>query len=70
MKTEDITMKVVGKRKYATPTNNAFVLQETMLDFRRGRGFIPKGVFKFKTFEEAQRWMMEQIVKNSPAIRR
>ncbi len=69
MKSEEVTMKVVGKRKYTTPTNDAFVLQETMLDFRRGRGFIPKGVYKFKTFEEAQQWMTDQIVKNSPAIR-
>lgn len=39
------------------------ILQETMNQLR-GCGLIPKGVYRFRTHEEADEWMMRQIAAN------
>lgn len=39
------------------------ILQKT-INRLRNYDLVPKGVYQFKTFEEADSWMMNQIVKN------
>lgn len=63
---EETPDKVVGKRR--APRNGfkgALVLQETANDLRKafGHGFVPKGVFRFHTHEEADEWMMRMLVR-------
>ena len=39
------------------------ILHRTMNDLR-GCGLIPRGVYRFRTHEEADEWMMRQIAAN------
>ena len=56
-------MKVVTKRHGPeNPIEDARILQKT-LNKLRGYDLVPKGVYRFKTFEDADEWMMDAIVK-------
>lgn len=61
-------MKIVGKIKrhkkgFSEDLNNFFHL---ILEFRKDNIFIPKGVFRFKTFEEAEKWRHKMLRGRSP----
>jgi hypothetical protein len=49
-------MKTVGKRKPAQSLEDRFKIQELARDLRANRPFARRGVYRFKTFEEAQEW--------------
>ncbi len=53
-------MKVVGKRKWRDSDyeESARVLLKTIRDLRGGEGICPKGVYRFKTFKEANEWII------------
>jgi hypothetical protein len=64
-----LSMKVLGRRK---PSRGGIVAAADFLDLviqlRRGKPFIPKGLHKFRTFEEAQAWSIEMMARRpSPA---
>lgn len=56
---QDPVGKVVGKRKLRDPFSYGMKLQETGSKILRSTGatFVPKGVFRFQTHEEADAWM-------------
>ena len=56
-------MKVIGKRKMNNPNvfEDCRVLQHTLNQIRKV-GLCPKGVYRFRSFEEANRWMETQNV--------
>ena len=57
-------MKVVGRQ--GKPKVNALTfdpMQRMVNVLRRGRPFVPKGVWRFKSFEEADKWMMEMLTR-------
>lgn len=64
-------MKTVGKRK---PTQNpvqGFRIQELARDLSQGKPFARKGVYRFKTFEEAQAWWLNETTRPpKKAVRR
>ena len=39
------------------------ILQRTM-NRLRGSSLVPRGIYRFESHEDADRWMMEQIVAN------
>ena len=58
--------KTVGRRRVIrNPFRYAMGLQETATQLARltGRGLCPKGVFKFKTHEEADAWMWKMLAR-------
>ena len=56
-------MKVITKRKgVGDPIEDARILQRT-LNQVRGNALVPKGVYRFKTFEEADQWMIKMIAR-------
>ena len=58
-------MKVVSKRvPGARILDDAARLQRT-LNRLRGRGLVPRGLYRFSSFEEADRWMMSQIARSA-----
>ncbi len=63
---QDSATKVVGKRK---PPHDSFragmALQDTVvaLGQSQGKGLVPKGVFRFNSHEEADRWMWEMLAR-------
>ncbi len=57
-------MKVVGRKgspKVNVETANDFL--KLMNTLRGKRPFIPKGVWRFKTFEEADAWTLKMITR-------
>jgi hypothetical protein len=64
-------VKIIGKRKKSSLSFediNNFLKAISAL--RGEKPFIPKGVYRFKTFEEAQDWTMDMITKSIPDHRR
>ena len=56
-------LRTVGRRNTeatSDPIAQAAILQHTMIQLR-GCGLVPKGVYRFRTHEEADEWMMRQI---------
>jgi hypothetical protein len=61
---EEVSDRIVGKRRGMARGTG---LQETVNDLRRsfGHGFVPKGVYRFRTHEEADEWMLKMLVRHS-----
>ena len=58
--------KTVGRR--VAPRDSftyAMGLQKTLVQLRKslGCGFVPKGVFRFHTHEEADEWMQKMLAR-------
>ena len=61
-------MKVVGRRREPTPTpENVQAIQRLLLDLRGNQPFLPKGVYRFKSHEEADAWQMKMLTRPSRA---
>jgi hypothetical protein len=57
--------KTVGRRKPATGPEAAAGLLRLVIELRAGRPFLPRGVHRFKSFEEAQEWSMKMMARPS-----
>ena len=63
---EELPMKVVGRKGQARVDALAIDSMQRMAnELRRGRPFIPKGVHRFKTFEEADAWTLRMMTRRS-----
>ncbi|MEO8044181.1 MAG: hypothetical protein ABI674_04690 [Spartobacteria bacterium] len=65
---QDPVGKTVGGRKLRDAWKYAMGMQKTANDLRRSfghGGLCPKGVFRFKSHEEADQWMMEMLAKSA-----
>ncbi len=63
-------MKTVGrkircKKGFNEELNKFFQL---IIEFRKENIFIPKGVFRFKTFEEIEKWHYKMMRGNTPDL--
>jgi hypothetical protein len=55
-------MRVVGRRKDPTPTlENVRALQQLLRELRGKHPFLPKGVYRFKSHQEADEWQMKML---------
>jgi hypothetical protein len=61
------TQKTVGHRpdRWRVTSAEAAAWQEQVAAWNPGRALCDKGVYRFRTFEEADRWMIEQIAKKA-----
>lgn len=56
-------MKVHGKRsEKGDPTQDIAAIQSLINTVRDNR-LVPRGVYRFRSFEEADEWMMKQMVR-------
>jgi len=58
-------MKVVGRRK--EPKRDlvyAKNLFDLAIELRKGKPLVPKGVHRFKTFEESQQWTLKMMTRS------
>lgn len=63
----DTNIKVVGRRiKTHYTIEEADVLLGLASVLRRGEAFVPKGVYRFKTHEEANRWQFQMVLGQKP----
>ncbi len=64
MRNETPDMKVVGRKgRVQTGLVHADAMQRLATELRRGKPFMPKGVFRFKTFEEADAWKLKMLTR-------
>jgi len=57
-------MKVVGRK--GEPKWDVLridPMQRMMIELRRGRPFIPKGVWRFRSFDEADEWTRKMLTR-------
>ncbi len=59
--------KVAGKRSFSrgsgVEANDGFL--RLVLSLRGNKPFIPKGVYRFKTFQESDTWMIKMMARTS-----
>ena len=59
-----LPMKVVGRRgKTKVDVLTFDPMQRMVNELRQGRPFMPKGVWRFKSFEEADEWTMKMLTR-------
>lgn len=65
MSAEKFTMKVIGKCRVDTDDSieESRVLQRTINRLRKV-GLVPKGLYRFKSHEEAHKWMIEKMASS------
>ncbi len=57
-------MKVVGRKgRVKAGLSGVDAMQRLAHELRRGKPFMPKGVFRFKTFEEADAWKLSMLTR-------
>lgn len=62
--------KVVGRRRVGpTPLEDADRLLRTAWALRGTDKLVPRGVYRFKTFEEAGRWMITMMASTHALLR-
>ena len=68
---DEKNIKIVGRRKgFDTSLPAAEDWLKSINKLRGQHGICPRGVYKFKTFEEADQWMLQMLVRSSLAARR
>jgi hypothetical protein len=69
---KSLGVKVVGRKGMAKTDAEAIdPMQRMVNELRKGRSFIPKGVFRFESFEEADKWLLEmQTRPTNPEFQR
>jgi hypothetical protein len=55
-------MKVVG-RKARVDVTTIDALQRMANELRKGRPFMPKGIWRFKSYEEADAWKLRMLTR-------
>ena len=61
--TAELPMKVVGRRRWATGLVASAPLLELALQLRGGKPFLPKGVHRFRSFEESDEWTLRMLTR-------
>jgi hypothetical protein len=56
-------MKVVGRRRWAQGLVAAAPLLRLVLDLRGAKPFLPRGVHRFRTFEESEAWTLRMLAR-------
>ena len=57
-------MKVVGKRKpYSGGLQGAQGFFELMIKLRGNQPFLPKGVYRFKSYDEEHEWTLNMLTR-------
>lgn len=58
-------MKLVSKRAAGAHVLDDMARLQRTLNRLRGRGLVPRGLYRLSSFEEADRWMMSQIARSA-----
>jgi hypothetical protein len=66
----DFGIKTIGRRRVADRgLRDAEVLQRTMRLLRPTPALVPRGLFRFRTFEEADEWMKREMASTLARLR-
>ena len=64
------SMKIVGQRRSRGAWPDADRLMRTVITLRGSKPFMPKGVYRFRSFEEAQQWAVRMMARGAPQVPR
>ena len=63
-------MKVVGRREWRRGLPAAAGLLELALKLRGDKPFVPKGVYRFASFDESDEWSLKMLTRPRKHARR
>jgi hypothetical protein len=56
-------MKVVGRRRWGTGLAATAPLLRLNLRLRGDKPFLPRGVYRFRSFEESEEWILRMLTR-------
>jgi hypothetical protein len=62
-------MKTVGRRRISGDSMEIGALQRTLADVRATGAIVPRGVYRFNSFEEADAWMTRTMARTHASLR-
>ena len=66
----ELPMKVLGRRRWGRGIVASAPLLRLALELRGGKPFVPKGVYRFRTFEEGDEWLLTMLTRRPKPGRR
>ncbi len=64
MQDDELPIKVVGRKgRPKVDVVRIDPLQKLANELRKGRPFMPKGVWRFKSFDEADAWKLKMLTR-------
>jgi hypothetical protein len=64
MENDETYMKVIGRKgKPRIDVTTIDSLQKLANELRKGRPFMPKGLWRFRSHEEADSWKLEMLTR-------
>ena len=64
MQAGELSIKVVGRKaRPRVDVTTIDALQRMANELRNGRPFIPKGIWRFKSYEEADAWKLRMLTR-------
>lgn len=66
----ELPMKVVGRRRWAQGLVASAPLLRLVLQLRGHKPFLPKGVYRFRSFEESEEWTLRMLARPPKPDRR
>jgi hypothetical protein len=67
---EDEGVKVVGRRRLGRGLPAAAPLLRLVVDLRGSKPFLPRGIHRFRSFEESEEWTLRMLTRPSKPARR
>lgn len=59
----ELPMKVVGRRRWRAGLAVTAPLLRLSLQLRGDKPFLPKGVYRFRSFEESDEWILKMLTR-------
>jgi hypothetical protein len=59
----ELPMKVVGRRRWAAGLAASAPLLRLVLQLRGDKPFLPRGVYRFRSFEESEEWTLRMLAR-------
>lgn len=59
----ELPMKVVGRRRWGLGLTATAPLLRLNLELRGDKPFLPKGVHRFRSFEESEEWTLKMLTR-------
>jgi hypothetical protein len=66
----ELPTKIVGRRTWRAGLAASAALLDLASDLRGDKPFVPKGVHRFRSFEESDAWLLRMLTRPSKPARR
>ena len=66
----ELSTKVVGRRVWRSGLEATAPLLDLSLALRGDKPFVPKGVYRFSSFEESDAWLLRMMTRPAKLARR